>query len=108
MLTLPIKKKWFDMILSGEKKEEYREFKPFYTVRFRNYWGYPAYWSEPHFVELRNGYLKDSPRAVVRCSLARRCGREEWGAEQGKVYYVLIIHSVYEYCDGCFVEKIFV
>ena len=29
MLTLPIKKKWFDMILSGEKKEEYREIKPF-------------------------------------------------------------------------------
>lgn len=25
MLTLPIKKKWFDMILSGEKQEEYRE-----------------------------------------------------------------------------------
>ena len=24
MLTLPIKKKWFDMILSGEKHEEYR------------------------------------------------------------------------------------
>ena len=23
MLTLPIKKKWFDMIASGEKKEEY-------------------------------------------------------------------------------------
>jgi hypothetical protein len=23
MLTLPTKKKWFDMILSGEKKEEY-------------------------------------------------------------------------------------
>jgi len=25
MLTLTIKKKWMDMILSGEKKEEYRE-----------------------------------------------------------------------------------
>lgn len=25
MLTLPIKKKWSDVILSGEKKEEYRE-----------------------------------------------------------------------------------
>lgn len=24
MLTLPIKKKWFDMILSGEKREEYK------------------------------------------------------------------------------------
>ena len=33
MLILPIKKKWFDMILSGEKKEEYREIKPYYTTR---------------------------------------------------------------------------
>ena len=30
MLILPIKKKWFDMIKSGEKKEEYREIKPYY------------------------------------------------------------------------------
>ena len=34
MLTLPIKKKWFDMIKSGEKKEEYREIKPYYDSRF--------------------------------------------------------------------------
>ena len=34
MLTLPIKKKWFDMIFSGEKKEEYREIKPYYETRF--------------------------------------------------------------------------
>lgn len=34
MLTLPIKKKWFDMIVSGEKKEEYREIKPYYDSRF--------------------------------------------------------------------------
>lgn len=27
MLILPIKKKFFDMIKSGEKKEEYREIK---------------------------------------------------------------------------------
>ena len=33
MLILPIKKKWFDMILSGEKKEEYREIKPYYDSR---------------------------------------------------------------------------
>ena len=37
MLTLPIKKKWFDMILSGEKKEEYREIKPYYDSRFKSY-----------------------------------------------------------------------
>ena len=34
MLTLPIKKKWFDMILLGEKTEEYREIKPYWTTRF--------------------------------------------------------------------------
>ena len=34
MLILPIKKKWFDMIASGEKKEEYREIKTYWTSRF--------------------------------------------------------------------------
>lgn len=33
MIVLPIKKKWFDMIASGEKKEEYREMKPYYDKR---------------------------------------------------------------------------
>ena len=27
-LHLTLKKNWFDLILSGEKKEEYREIKP--------------------------------------------------------------------------------
>lgn len=40
MLTLPIKKKWFDMIISGEKKEEYREIKPYYDTRFMNAFGF--------------------------------------------------------------------
>ena len=35
MLTLPIMGKWFNMILSGEKGEEYREIKPYYMVRFK-------------------------------------------------------------------------
>ena len=39
MLILPIKKKWFDMIVSGEKKEEYREIKPYYDSRFMNAFG---------------------------------------------------------------------
>jgi len=32
-LHLTLKKKWFDMILSGEKKEEYREIKEFWATR---------------------------------------------------------------------------
>ena len=33
MLTLPIKKQWFDEILAGTKKIEYREIKPYWTSR---------------------------------------------------------------------------
>ena len=36
ILHLTLKKKWFDMILSGEKKEEYREIKPYWIVRLMN------------------------------------------------------------------------
>lgn len=35
MLILPIKGKWFNMILSGGKQEEYREIKPYYMTRFK-------------------------------------------------------------------------
>jgi hypothetical protein len=34
VLHLTLKKKWFDMILSGEKKEEYRDIKLFWCNRF--------------------------------------------------------------------------
>ena len=34
MLTLPIKRMWFDMIPSGEKKEEYREIKEYTTADY--------------------------------------------------------------------------
>ena len=32
-LHLTLKKKWFDMIASGKKKEEYREIKPYWFER---------------------------------------------------------------------------
>ena len=96
MLILPIKKKWFDMILSGEKKEEYREIKPYYTTRFRNVWGYPAYWNEIHTIRFRNGYSKDSPSFLADVLLGIGAGKPKWGAEPGKKYYVLLIHKVYE------------
>ena len=33
VLNLVVSKQWFDMIVSGEKKEEYREIKDYWTVR---------------------------------------------------------------------------
>ena len=36
-LTLPLKKKWFDLIKSGIKKEEYREASCYWTSRLLKY-----------------------------------------------------------------------
>ena len=33
VLTLSVKKEWFDKIVSGEKKEEYREVKSYWVAR---------------------------------------------------------------------------
>ena len=99
MLILPIKKKWFGMILSGEKLEEYREIKPYWTKRFNKIFpfspfdGYPldGYTNEVMF---RNGYGKTSPSFIAKCTLSIGTGKEEWGAEKGKEYFVFTVHEI--------------
>ena len=93
MLTIPIKGRWYRMILYCEKKEEYREIKPYWRKRFHTAGlcfenGMPKMPAEVLFV---NGYGNDRPaiKAKVRLSLGK--GRPEWGAEPGKIYYKLII-----------------
>lgn len=101
MLTLPIKKKWFDMIKDGIKKEEYREIKPYYDSRFsrlvpRINEDYPEYRKLKNIfsVRFRNGYSKTSPTIQCRVELKVDYGKEKWGAEPNKQYYVLKILSV--------------
>lgn len=95
MLTLPIKKKWFDMILSGEKKEEYREIKPYYNSRFRHAWqGSLIGGRAPRKIRFRNGYSATSPSCVAKCTFDVGEGKPEWGAEPGKQYYRLHILDV--------------
>lgn len=95
MLTLPIKKKWFDMILSGEKKEEYREMTPYYQVRFKNLWKFDQFnGSAIREIRFQNGYSGDSPSFVAKCTLKTSTGKVEWGAEPGKKYYILKIHEI--------------
>ena len=90
MLILPIKKKWFDMILSGEKKEEYRKFDKYYGVRFATY-GVGS--GDKFEVLLRNGYSSKSPtlKCLVRCDYTY--GKEEWGANPNELCFVLTIIS---------------
>ena len=103
MLILPIKKKWFDMIKSGEKKEEYREIKPYWTSRFKSYVGdignYKTFkyrggigfTSIEDEIIFRNGYSKTSPTVKCKVRLKKGQGKKEWGAEPGKEYYILEI-----------------
>lgn len=97
MLILPIKKKWFDMILSGEKREEYRELKPYYRSRLRNdgfldQYGLPTL--KQGKIVFRNGYAKKSPSFEALCSIDIKTGRLEWGAESEREYYVLKILDI--------------
>ena len=92
MLTLPIKKIWFDMILSGEKKEEYRNITPYYTTRFYNIVGT----DNKLTVKLQNGYSKNAPFIIINASLSIGCGKPEWGAEPNIEYYILSIIDIKE------------
>ncbi len=85
ILHLTLKKKWFDMIASGEKKEEYREIKPYWVSRLVNsfypekdkYRDYVFEWKgmlfsmdEPVYfdaVEFKNGYSSNAPKILVEC-----------------------------------------
>lgn len=87
------------MILSGEKKEEYREIKPYYTSRFSNVFSMAPYsrlpvGSDRQSVIFKNGYKKDSPSFTALCTLDIKTGKEEWGAEPGVEYYVLTIEEI--------------
>jgi len=97
MLTLPIKKKWFDMILSGEKKEEYRAMKPYYHSRFENI-GLLNSVLEPtneiRVVKFRNGYSRKSPSFYAWVKIRMGEGKPEWGAEPGKDYWILELLNI--------------
>lgn len=93
MLTLTIKKKWFDMIKSGIKKEEYREINRYYDSRFDKHF-YKDRVLTPNYIIFRNGYRKDSPKIKCLCDLAQGTGNPDWGAEPDKGYYILEILSV--------------
>ena len=104
MLVLPIKKKWFEMIVAGKKKEEYREIKPYYDKRFGNILlGYSLdnvkaelYENIEFSILFRNGYSPTSPSVKCLCILNKGYGKQEWGAIKGKEYYILTIIKIIE------------
>jgi len=102
VLHLTLKKKWFDMIASGEKKEEYREIKPYWINRFkpvnvlqRSNDGVSfidkgiRFEKEFDYIDFANGY--NHPRKLKANCLGISIGKgnPEWGAEPNKEYFVI-------------------
>ena len=113
ILHLTLKKKWFDMILSGEKTEEYRELKPHWMDRlthFDNKWHrkYREYaienlkgnnmqvWKyEYDCIRFTNGYSPNSPSFDIEyTTLSVGNGRSEWGAVDGVEYFVISLGKI--------------
>ena len=101
-LEVPISEPWFSMLKNGKKKEEYREIKPYWTARLRKIFPFVKNTNIPFenafriWIRLRNGYGKARPSILAEVSLKRGYGKPEWGAEEGKEYYVLTVHAVCE------------
>lgn len=94
ILRLTIKKKWYDMIKSGLKKEEYREIKKYwlqglcdevYAIGSGNW---SCVFKDFTHVEFRNGYRVDSPRMLVELKGIRvGSAKPEWSDNwQGEVF----------------------
>ena len=106
-MTIPIAEPWFSMILSREKKEEYREIKDYLYQRFRKVFPFVKNTAIPlernwdrRWIRFVNGYGKDRPSFLAECSLRLDTGNPKWGAEEGKEYYVLTIHKAYAEKSG--------
>lgn len=110
ILHLTLKKQWFDLILSGEKKEEYRELKPYWVTRifkadfgalelsqasdymnetFRHVYVLGTKCATPKIDTIRfiNGYSKNAPTFDIECTGIRIGeGNPYWGAPPEDVF----------------------
>ncbi|MCR5752747.1 MAG: ASCH domain-containing protein [Kiritimatiellae bacterium] len=75
ILPLVLKGEWFDMIASGEKREEYRTANRYWAKRLWN-WNQASLRNETMpVVEFRHGYASDAPRmAFWTVGLPCSCG----------------------------------
>ena len=82
ILHMTLKKKWFDLIASGQKTVEYREDKPYWRKRLIGSDGMPKDFDVIHF---RNGYGKKAPLLVVEYLPSIRELKGAWNTLHGEV-----------------------
>lgn len=98
ILHLTLKKRWFDMILSGEKKEEYREDKRYWKRRFLVSGSHPPVFSDkPTVIRFTNGYGLDKPSFDITClGLRYGWGKPEWGGQKDNLQFVIKLGQILE------------
>lgn len=95
-LHLTLKKKWFDMILLGEKKEEYREIKAYWIKRLNyaytdfngKHYSFPLRTYD--FINFKNGYAKNAPSFIIECKgITTGNAKPEWSDNwEGEVFII--------------------
>lgn len=91
-LHLNVHRKWFDMINDGFKKEEYRETTSYWTKRLMEC---RLKIKEFDTVTFSNGYAKDRDQVVVEFKgIFIGEGIVQWGAECGKLYYIIQLGKI--------------
>lgn len=95
-MRLNLKGDWYFDIGHGDKREEYREVKPFYD-RILDEYGYVKikgveYHATEILVCFSNGYATDRPQMYWTLkNLAISQGKEKWGVVNGVEYYRLYL-----------------
>ena len=97
VLPLTLNKKWFDMILSGIKTQEYREYKEYWCKRFDLHFGKPVKIRDEYmgglefkhfdYISFTNGYNPNSPNMLVELkNIEIGKGNPEWGGSDKDVF----------------------
>lgn len=96
ILELPLKKEWYNMIESGDKREEYRVIKPYWSKRlvgvdkplFSYRYGYQhANVKGYTHVRFRYGYTKRTMLFEID-SITVDVGNPDWGAPSYPVFII--------------------
>lgn len=91
ILPLVLKGKWYDLIKSGEKKEEYRADTPYWRRRISDLVGSLANCKGHLVVAFSRGYRKpDMFFELNGISIYSNCYNPDWGEPRGS-HYVLSI-----------------
>lgn len=99
-LQMSLKTKWFEMTKSGEKTEDYREITPYWCRRLiaSGCWNIHGILVCNEFKQFHQNIMtlgcpkKDDKERIIQfehAGIEIREGRPEWGAEPGKIYFVI-------------------